>query len=134
MGDKLILKQLLHIIDLLNNALEQLDEILRPKSRNVLWRLFFPYGEFADQKSVAKQVAAILLDVQVRMDDMEKTLRKRSHPLAKRISKLNYLDLKEMGDQLMEIPQRSRYMGEQIEAFGLKIKELIEELESKDSD
>lgn len=133
MGDDLILKQLRHIIDLLNKALEELDEISRPKSRNVVWRLFFPYGEFAGQKSTARKVAAILLDVQVRMDDMEKTLRRRSHPLVPRISEINYLDLKEMGDQLIELPQRSQYMGEQIEEFGLKIKELINELEQADS-
>lgn len=131
MGTDPILKQLHHIIDLLNKALEKLDEVNRPKSRNIAWRLFFPYGEFAGQKNAAKEAAAIMLDVQVRMDDMEKTLRKRSHPLAKRIEELNYLDLKEMGDQLMDLPQRAQYMGEQIEDYGNRIKELIEELEQK---
>ncbi len=133
MGDDLILKQLHHIIDLLNKALEKLDEINRPKSRNVAWRLFFPYGEFAGQKSAAKEAAAIMLDVQARIDDMEKTLRKRSHPLVDRIQELNYLDLKNMGDQLMELPQRAQYMGDQIEDYGIRIKELVEELEQKSS-
>ncbi len=131
MGTDPILRQLSHIIDLLNNILERLDNIIRPKSRNVAWRLFFPYGEFAGQKSAAKEAAAIMLDVQVRMDDMEETLRKRSHPLAKRIEELNYLDLKEMGNQLIELPRRSQYMGEQIETYGNRIKQLIEELEQK---
>jgi hypothetical protein len=127
LADDSILKQLRYIIDLLNNALEKLDEITRPKSRNVAWRLLFPYGEYAGQKTTAKEAAAILLDVQTRMDDMEKTLHKRSHPLYERVKGLNFLDLKEMGDQLLDLPQRAQYMGKQIE-------ELVEELESKDSD
>ena len=133
MGDDLILKQLRHIIDLLNKILEKLDNVIRPKSRNVAWRLFFPYGEYHGQKSAAKEAAAIMLDVNIRMDDMEETLRKRSHPLLKRIEELNYLDLKEMGDQLMDLPQRAQYLGEQIEQYGLHIKELLKELELKKS-
>ena len=133
MGDDLILKQLQHIIDLLNKALVKLDEINRPKSRNVAWRLFFPYGEFEGKKTAAKEAAAIMLDVQARIDDMEKTLRKRSHPLVDRIQELNFLDLNQMGDQLMELPQRAQYMGDQIEDYGIRIKELIKELEQKGS-
>ena len=107
---------------------------MRPKSRNVAWRLFFPYGEYAGQKSTAKEAAAILLDVQTRMDDMQQTLHKRSHPLFERVKKLNYLNLKEMGDQLLDLPQRAQYMGQQIEDYGLQIKDLIEELETEVSD
>jgi hypothetical protein len=134
LADDPILKQLRHIIDLLNNTLDKLDEITRPKSRNVAWRLFFPYGEYAGQKSTAKEALAIMLDVQTRMDDMVKTLHKRSHPLYETIKGLNYLDLKEMGDQLIELPQRAQYIGRQIEEYGLQIKELIKELEAKGSD
>ena len=129
MGDALILKQLRHIIDLLNNILDKLDEINRPKSRNVAWGLFFPRGAFEGQKSQAKEAAAIMLDVQTRIDDMIKTLRKRSHPLVKQVEELNYLDFKEMGDQLIEIPQRAQYFGDQIFDYGSRIKELIKELE-----
>jgi hypothetical protein len=134
LADDPILKQLRHIIDLLNNTLEKLDEITRPKSRNVAWRLFFPYGEYAGQKSTAKEAVAILLDVQTRMNDMEKTLQKRSHPLYERIKELNYLDLKEMGDQLLDLPQRAQYLGRQIEDYGIRIKDLVKELETKGSD
>lgn len=63
------------------------------------------------------------------MDDMDDTLQKRNHPLATRIHELNYLDLKELGDQLMELPTRAQYMGYQIEEYGKKIKSLIKELE-----
>ncbi|MFX1319239.1 MAG: hypothetical protein ACFE9D_06885 [Promethearchaeota archaeon] len=129
MGQDPILKQLRHIIDLLNRILELLDEINRPKSRYVFWRLFFPYGEFSGQKNAAKQASSIMLDVQIRMDDMDDTLQKRNHPLATRIHELNYLDLKELGDQLMELPTRAQYMGYQIEEYGKKIKSLIKELE-----
>jgi hypothetical protein len=129
LGDALILKQLRHIIDLLNKILEKLDAINRPKSRYVVWRLFFPYGEFASQKSSAKEAASFMLDVQTRMDDMEETLRKRNHPLTKQIADLNYLDLAEMGVQLVDLPTRSQYMGQQIEEYGKKIKQLIKELE-----
>ena len=129
MGDDPILKQLRHIIDLLNKILEKLDAINRPKSRYVAWRLFFPYGEFAGQKSAAKEASSIMLDVQTRMDDMEATLRKRNHQLTQRIVELNYLDLEEMGVQLVELPTRAQYMGQQIEEYGVKIKHLIKELE-----
>jgi hypothetical protein len=70
-----------------------------------------------------------MLDVQLRMDDMEETLQKRNHPLAPRIRDLNYLDLKELGVQLTELPTRAQYMGYQIEEYGQKIKALIKELE-----
>ncbi len=133
MGDELILKQLRHIIDLLNKVLEKLDEITRPKSRNVAWRLLFPYGEFHGQKTSAKEASAIMFDIQARMDDMEQTLRKRSHPLLDRIQGLNTLNLAEMGEQLIDLPQRARYMGEQIENYGLRIKEFIQELEKTKS-
>jgi hypothetical protein len=133
LGDDLILKQLRHIIDLLNKTLEKLDEITRPKSRNVAWRLLFPYGEFHGQKSSAKEASAIMLDIQVRMDDMVQTLRKRGHPLFDRINALSSLDLKEMGEQLIDLPQRARYMGEQIEQYGIRIKEFIQELEKTES-
>jgi hypothetical protein len=129
LGKDPILKQLHHIINLLNRILEQLDQINRPKSRYVFWRLFFPYGEFSEQKNAANQASSIMLDVQIRMDDMEETLRKRNHPLADRISELNYLDLKELGIQLVEMPTRAQYMGYQIEEYGKKIKLLIKELE-----
>ncbi|MFX1509130.1 MAG: hypothetical protein ACFFBR_02385 [Promethearchaeota archaeon] len=133
MGDELIIKQLRHIIDLLNRALEKLDDITRPKSRNVAWRLFFPYGEFHGQKTSAKEASAIMLDIQIRMDDMVKTLRRRSHPLFERVKELNYLDLKEMGEQLTNLPQRAQYLGEQIEQYGIRIKEFVEELETTKS-
>ncbi|MFX1564410.1 MAG: hypothetical protein ACFFCH_00300 [Promethearchaeota archaeon] len=133
MGYELILKQLRHIINLLNKTLEKLDEITRPKSRNVAWRLLFPYGEFQGQKTSAKEASAIMLDVQARMDDMVQTLRKRSHPLFDRINMLNSLDLREMGEQLIDLPQRARYMGEQIEQYGISIKEFIQELEKTES-
>jgi hypothetical protein len=133
LGKDPILKQLHHIIDLLNRILEQLDQINRPKSRYVLWRLFFPYGEFSGQKNAAMQASAMMLDVQIRMDDMEETLRRRNHPLADRISGLNYLNLKELGVQLVELPTRAQYMGYQIEEYGTKIKSLIKELEESGS-
>ncbi len=74
-----------------------------------------------------------MLDVQARMDDMVQTLRKRSHPLFDRINMLNSLDLREMGEQLIDLPQRARYMGEQIEQYGISIKEFIQELEKTES-
>ena len=129
MGQDPILKQLRHIIDLLNRILELLDEINRPKSRYVFWRLFFPYGEFSGQKNSAKQASSLMLDVQIRMDDMEETLQERKHPLATTIRQLNYLNLKELGIQLVELPTRAQYMGDQIEEYGKKIKSLIKELE-----
>ena len=63
------------------------------------------------------------------MDDMEETLQERKHPLATTIRQLNYLNLKELGIQLVELPTRAQYMGDQIEEYGKKIKSLIKELE-----
>lgn len=133
MGDDPILKQLQYILELLNRILEKLDQISRPQGRNVLWRLFFPYGEFASQKSAAKEAQAMMLDVQARLDDMVDTLQKRNHPLAGRIQELNYLDLKDMGNRLAELPTREQYMGPQIEDFGQRVKKVIEDLKQDKS-
>ena len=134
LGDDPILKQLQYIVELLNRILEKFDEISRPShGRNILWRLFFPYGEFAGQKAAAKEAQAIMLDVQARLDDMVDTLQKRNHPLAGRIGDLVYLDLKDMSDRLVELPTREQFMGQQIMDFGQKVKRIIQDIKQDKS-
>lgn len=128
-----ILKQLEYILELLEKALDFMDEIGRVQGRNVLWRLFLPYAEFHSRKSRAKQAAAILLDIHMRLQDMETTLLKQNHPLTGTIQELNYLDLRDMSERLAEIPERSQYMGVQIDELRLKVEQALSEIKKNTS-
>ncbi len=131
MGDDPILKQLKYVLELLERILDKMDEIGRPRGRNVLWRLFFPYGEFAGQQSAAKEASVMMLDTHARLEDMIQTLSRHNHPLLGTIVELKYLDLKSMSEKLIEVPQRSQYMASQIDELRIKVKKVISDLESK---
>ncbi len=133
LGTDPLLKQLEYILELLEKALDFMDEIGRVKGQNVLWRLFLPYAEFHGRKSRAKQASAILLDIHMRLQDMEKTLLKQNHPLTGTIQELNYLDLREMSDRLAEVPERSQYMGIQIDELRFKVEQVVNEIKKNSS-
>jgi hypothetical protein len=131
LGDDPILKQLEHILDLLNTILDKMDDIGRPKGSNVLWRVFFPYGEFARQGQTTKEAAAMMVDVQHRLEDMITTLEERKHPLVSEIRGLNYLDLDEMSEQLIELPARYQYMGPQVDELRFKVEQVVKVYKKK---
>jgi hypothetical protein len=105
-----------------------MDDIGRPKGSNVLWRVFFPYGEFARQSQTTKETAAMMIDVHHRLEDMIKTLEERDHPLVGKIRELNYLDLDGMGERLVELPARYQYMAPQVDELRFKVEELVKVL------
>lgn len=131
MGDDPILKQLEYILDLLNSILDKMDDIGRPKGSNVLWRVFFPYGEFARQSQTTKEAAAMMVDVHHRLEDMISTLKKRAHPFLEQIRELNYLDLEDMSEKLIELPARYQYLGPQVDELRYKVEQVIKEYKTK---
>jgi hypothetical protein len=131
LGDDPILKQLEHILDLLNTILDKMDDIGRPKGSNVLWRVFFPYGEFARQGQTTKEAAAMMVDVQTRLEDMINTLEDRKHPLARVIRDLNYLDLNDMSERLIELPARYQYLGPQVDELRFKMEQVVKDYKKK---
>jgi hypothetical protein len=108
-----------------------MDDIGRPKGSNVLWRMFFPYGEFARQSQTTKEAGAMMVDVKHRLEDMITTLEERKHPLAKTIRDLNYLDLDDMSERLIELPARYQYMGPQVDELRYKLEQVIKGYEDK---
>ena len=115
MNQNIILEELNHIIQLLESIIHQMEDIIRPKARNVMWRLFFPAGQFIQQKSLARDISLQMLKIDTRFREMEEVLEERKHPLKSQISEILTKDLIRMSEKLVELPERAQYMITQVE-------------------
>lgn len=125
----LVLSQLRHILQVLGDCTEKMEKAVRPRARNILWRLFFPAGEFMVQKSLTSEAAKQLIEIDERLRDMVEVLEGQGHPLASEIEGLLYLDLVDMARKLIELPPRARYMRRQVEELAMKVEAIINRLE-----
>ncbi|MFX1282783.1 MAG: hypothetical protein ACFFB5_03975 [Promethearchaeota archaeon] len=105
------------VIELLDECLEKMDDIMSPKAKNILWRVFFPAGQFMEQKSSAKLAASILVNIDERLREMVEVLEDRKHSQMLTIRQLLDLNLIEMAERLVDLPERAQYMIPQIEAM-----------------
>ena len=125
---KTIVEELTSIQILIDTALYKMEDLLSPRKKNIFWRLFFPAGQFMQQKSLAREASLFLLKVDIRLREMNEVLEERNHPLTSQISEFLSLDLIKMSENLVELPERAQYMITQItnmkEAIRLSIKEL----------
>jgi hypothetical protein len=117
-----IFEELQFINQLLETSLHKMEELLGPKTRNVLWQLFFPAGQFIQQKSLAREASLLLLEIDTRLRDMNKVLKERNHPFQTQIGNLLDSDLVTMSKMLVELPERAQYIIPQVE----NIKTLVE--------
>ena len=119
---KVILDELKSIHQLLDTVLHKMEDLLSPKAKNFMWRLFFPAGQFIQQKSAAREASLLLLRIDTQFREMEEVLEERQHPLKPQISEFLDLDLIKMSEMLVELPERAQYMITQV----TKIKEIVE--------
>ncbi|MFX0205083.1 MAG: hypothetical protein ACFFDT_03790 [Candidatus Hodarchaeota archaeon] len=131
MGRDVILEELNYLNELLNECLRVMDEILRLRVGSIFWRLFFPAGQFMQQESNAKSAAAILVNIDVRLREMAEVLEERNHPLLQSIQQLLTIDLNDMADKLVELPQRAQYIMPQVEEIKIQVEALISEMNRK---
>ncbi|UCG03875.1 MAG: hypothetical protein JSW11_07790 [Candidatus Heimdallarchaeota archaeon] len=132
MGENAILEELKYIHQLLDESIHKMDEILRPRMGNVLWRVFFPAGQFMQQKSITKEAAAILINIGTRLQEMIVVLEERKHPLTPTIQSQLNVDIFVIADKLVELPERAQYFIPTIEDFQKRIEEIIKKIESKE--
>jgi hypothetical protein len=123
MVTKIIVEELKLIKQLLDENVHQMEKILSSKARNVMWRLFFPAGQFIQQKSLARDASLGLLNLDTRLRVMEEVLEERQHPLRPQISEILEMDLITMSKKLVQLPERAQYMIGQIES----IKQIIDQ-------
>ncbi|MFW9904661.1 MAG: hypothetical protein ACFFFH_10035 [Candidatus Thorarchaeota archaeon] len=128
MGENVILEELNYINNLLNDSLEKLDEITRPKAGHVFWRLIFPAGQFIQQKSTTKAAAAILINIGTRLQEMVEVLEEREHPQTQIIKNLLDPNLFNMAERLVELPERSQYLIPEVEDLKKRVTETITQL------
>lgn len=126
----MILEELKYIHKLLDDSLDKMDEICRPKAGNVLWRLIFPAGQFMQQKSTAKAAAAMLLNVGTRLQEMVEVLEERNHPQSQTIRKLLDLDLFKIAERLVELPERAQYFIPEVDNLKMRVEETIIQFKS----
>lgn len=126
----MILKELKYIHKLLDDSLDKMDEICRPKGENVLWRLIFPAGQFMQQKSTTKAAAAMLVNVETRLQEMVEVLEERKHPQSQTIRKLLDLDLFNIAERLVELPERAQYFIPEVNNLQMRVEEIIKKLTS----
>lgn len=131
LGRDVILEELNYLNELLNECLRVMDEILRLRVGSIFWRLFFPAGQFMQQESNAKSAAAILVNIDVRLREMAEVLEERNHPLLQSIQQLLTIDLNDMADKLVELPQRAQYIMPQVEEIKIQVEALISEMNRK---
>ncbi|MFX0208373.1 MAG: hypothetical protein ACFFDT_20490 [Candidatus Hodarchaeota archaeon] len=128
MGENVILEELNHINKLLDDSLEKLDEITRPKAGHVFWRLIFPAGQFMQQKSITKAAAAILVNIGTRLHEMMEVLEEREHPYTQIIRNLLDPNLFNMAERLVELPERSQYFIPEVEDLKKRVTETITQI------
>ena len=114
MQAKMINEELKLIQHLLETTILKMEDILSPKAKNMLWRLFFPAGQFIQEKSLAREASHLLLKIDMHLRDMNEVLEERNHPLNSQISEFLDLDFVTMSKMLIELPERAQYMISQI--------------------
>ncbi len=127
MIQKVIIEELKSINQLLKVCLHQMDDILSSKTRNVMWRMFFPAGQFMQQKSMARKTSLDLLKVDTRLKEMEQVLEERNHPVKPQITRILTTDLITMSEKLVDLPERAQYLILQVESIQNSIENLIHE-------
>ena len=125
LGENVILEELNYIKKLLDESLEKMDEITRPKTGHVFWRLIFPAGQFMQQKSITKAAAAVLVNIGTRIQEMAEVLEEREHPQTQIIRNLLEPNLFTMAERLVELPERSQYFIPEVEDLKKRVTETI---------
>jgi len=74
MIQNIILEELERINQTLDVCISQMDDILRSKARNVMWRMFFPAGQFMQQKTLARKTSLEILKIDTQLKEMEQVL------------------------------------------------------------
>jgi hypothetical protein len=129
LGEHPILTELKYIQKLLDECLGTMEQITNPRVGNIFWRLIFPAGPFIQQKSDAKSTAAILLNIDARLHEMQDVLRETQHPALHLIHQLANIDFRNLANKLVDLPERAQYMLPQLEEERKKITEAIQEIE-----
>ena len=130
MLNETILEELKFINQLLETCLHKMENVLSPKAGNILWRLFFPAGQFIQQKSLAREASLLLLKIDTRFKEMDEVLEERQHPLKPQVDEFLDLDLVTMSEKLIELPERAQYMVSQIETIKRTIEANIQKYSS----
>ena len=128
LGENLIVEELEYIHKLLDECLDKMDEINRPKAGNVIWRLIFPAGQFMQQKATTKAAAAILVNVGTRLQEMVDVLEEQQHPKTKTIRNLLDPNLFNMAERLVELPERSQYYIPEVDNLLIRIEDIIKNI------
>ena len=82
------------------------------------------------QKSNAKMASAILIRTENRIREMVEVLDERENPLAVNINRLLKVNLHDLADKLVELPERAQYIISQIENLSRLVDELIQDIEN----
>ncbi|MFW9780583.1 MAG: hypothetical protein ACFFE8_17205, partial [Candidatus Heimdallarchaeota archaeon] len=109
MGENPILTELRYIQNLLTECLGAMEQIANPRVGNIFWRLIFPAAPFIQQKSDAKNTAAILLNIDARLRDMIGVLTETQHPNLHLIQELANTSYSDLAHQLIDLPERAQY-------------------------
>ncbi|MHA1977211.1 MAG: hypothetical protein ACW98F_13545 [Candidatus Hodarchaeales archaeon] len=131
MNQNIILEELEILKQSLNTIIRQMEDLLSSKARNVMWRLFFPAGQFMQQRSLARDTSLRLLKLDTRFREMEEVLEERKHPLQRGMREILAKDLVSMSEKLTELPERAQYMITQVEEIKEIIESNIEEISEK---
>jgi hypothetical protein len=127
-GTDAILEELRYIEELLDDCYAKMEELLGFKPHRILWNLFFPAGQFMQRTSIAKAIAGTLITIDSRLHDMVKTLEEFSNPLSTTLSQLLDVNLVEIGNQLVELPERAQYMIHEIETFKKRVEDITNQV------
>jgi hypothetical protein len=106
-----------------------MDHITNPKIGNVAWRLFFPAGQFIQQKSNAKNAAAIFLNVDARLHEMLEVLEEKKDPVLPLFLPLINENFTNWAEKLVDLPERAQYLILEVEKEKTKIEETIKKIE-----
>ena len=128
MNKEVILEELHYIEKILDDCLEKMEELLGFTPHRILWNLFFPAGQFIQRTSTAKAIAGNLVTVDSRLHDMIKTLEEFKDPLFITLSPLLDSNLIEIGNQLVDLPERAQYMIHQIEDFRNRVTKITSKI------
>ena len=123
------LTELRYIQKLLDECIGAMDQINDPKIGNIVWRLFFPAGQFMQQKSNAKAAAAILLNVDARLNEMLEVLEEKKDPVLPLFLHLINQNFTKWAEKLVDLPERAQYLISEVEKEKKKVEETIKKIE-----
>lgn len=128
MGEKVILDELNYIFKLLEESRNKMQDVIRPKMGTILWRVFFPAGEFMNRKSNAKTAASILINIDARLKEMMQVLTELNHPISPSIKKIYDYNLLDLGNKLVELPERAQSIIPQLENIESELQRIIDSM------